>query len=136
MIKSIIATASATGSYGVYALASDIGSLPMQLTALGFFGASVLYVIAKIVPEAMKQRQEETRAFITAVEKMTENHAQQLNNARIQADESIRRQSETARLERGDWLKTLDKQTSVLETIARKIEQCGVRPVDTPHRSQ
>jgi uncharacterized membrane protein len=102
VIKTAAAATAITGSWGFFALADDIGSLPMQLTALGILGGAVLYVVVKIVPAAMKQRQEESTAFVKAIQTITE--------AQVQ--------------ERIKWMETMHEHTVVLKEISEAVQNC------------
>ena len=136
MLKSIILTTGLGAGTLAAATIPEGTSSFIQYGALGLLGACVMYVITRLVPQAMDSRRKETEAFLTtltserekiiaSMEKLTKSHEDELVAARRETDQMIRHLNQTTGEERKIWAELM---TEVKVFMSRNTEiLCDVR---------
>lgn len=101
--QSAITITSMDGSLAVLAASSEFSEPILQFGAIGVLGVSAWYLLSRIVPNAMQQRQQESADFIRAMREMSSEHANEIKDARRDTEASINKFYTDAKEEREIW---------------------------------
>lgn len=121
MTKLLIALGGAGSSIFLMGQAAEGGSKEMDYIhygAMGVLAVCVVYMVIKIVPDAMVERAKETQAFIStlteerqklvaSMEALTTLHANEIANARKDSERMIREMHLDSIEERKEWAKLM-----------------------------
>ena len=87
--------------------------------------AIAYYLFAKIIPSAMKQRQDEQSAFITMMQNVTSQHNEALKQA-YEAARSERRDMERERIESDKQFQAkMEELTKALNEMSKSVRGCS-----------